>query len=116
MNDKGERIWKEAVVAEPMYYYDICLEGLRKTMTSIASAPVEIPAEHLQVTRLDILLLHRRFTYRQPLNFMRHDPVKAYGGGEAWLHTFICRISRRSGIVSYSGGSRFESRSGKQLS
>jgi hypothetical protein len=54
----------------------------------------------------------------ESLSFIRHHPMKAYGGGEVWLHTFICRMIRRIGnaLVSYSGGAGFESRMGKQLS
>jgi hypothetical protein len=30
MNNESERIWKEAIVAQPRYHPEICFEGLRK--------------------------------------------------------------------------------------
>jgi hypothetical protein len=33
----------------------------------------------------------------ESLSFIWHHPMKAYGGGEVWLHTFICRMIRRIG-------------------
>jgi hypothetical protein len=45
MNNKLERIRKEAIVAQSRYYPSICLEGLRKkqnTSDRIASTPVKM--------------------------------------------------------------------------
>jgi hypothetical protein len=64
MTDIGKALM-EAVVADSMYYYGICLEGLRKRMTNlrIAGAPVEIRDEYLRNTSLEMMPLHQHDTY-----------------------------------------------------